>query len=115
VGSLRWPVIPAERAFNKPARTFAVQLQALKRYRTGGEQKVTVQHVMVNGGEKAIVGVVAQTAGGMGHDRKSEGQPGASATRLAHDVTPRTGVPTLRSEDAERERVPVTSNGEWPL
>jgi hypothetical protein len=24
-------------------------------------------------------------------------------------------VPTLRSEDAERERVPVTSNGEWPL
>jgi hypothetical protein len=29
-------------AFNKFARTFATQLEALKRYRTGGEQKVTV-------------------------------------------------------------------------
>ena len=28
----------AERAFNKLARTFAVQVEALKRYRTGGEQ-----------------------------------------------------------------------------
>jgi hypothetical protein len=27
------------------ARTFAAQVEALKRYRTGGEQKVTVQHV----------------------------------------------------------------------
>ena len=31
----------AERAFNKLARTFAMQVEALKRYRTGGEQKVT--------------------------------------------------------------------------
>jgi hypothetical protein len=29
----------AERAFNKLARTFAAQMEALKRYRTGGEQK----------------------------------------------------------------------------
>jgi len=36
----------AERAFNKLARTFTVQMEALKRYRTGGEQKVTVQHVL---------------------------------------------------------------------
>ena len=36
----------AERAFKKLARTFAVQMEALKRYRTGGEQKVTVQHVV---------------------------------------------------------------------
>src|SRR5260370_1156340 len=35
----------AERAFNKLSQTFAVQVEALKRYRTGGEQKVTVQHV----------------------------------------------------------------------
>jgi hypothetical protein len=38
----------ASNAFNKPARTFAVQLEALKRYRTGGEQKVTVQHVTMH-------------------------------------------------------------------
>jgi len=35
----------AERTLNKLARTFTNQLEALKRYRTGGEQKVTVQHV----------------------------------------------------------------------
>jgi hypothetical protein len=33
----------AERAFNKLTRAFATQMEALKRYRTGGEQKVTVQ------------------------------------------------------------------------
>jgi len=35
----------AERTLNKLARTFTNQLEALKRYRTGGEQNVTVQHV----------------------------------------------------------------------
>ena len=38
----------AERAFNKLARTFTTQVEALKRYRTGGQQKVTVEHVTVN-------------------------------------------------------------------
>ena len=52
----------AERAFNKLARTFATQLEALKRYRTGGEQKVTVQHVSVSEGGQAIVGNVTQAA-----------------------------------------------------
>jgi hypothetical protein len=50
----------AERAFNKLARTFASQMEALKRYRTGGEQKVTVQHVTVGEGGQAIVGNVTQ-------------------------------------------------------
>ena len=53
----------AERALNKLARTFAMQMEALKRYRTGGEQKVTVQHVSVNEGGQAIVGNVNQAAG----------------------------------------------------
>ena len=48
----------AERAFNKLARTFVSQVEALKRYRTGGEQKVTVEHVTVNEGGQAIVGTV---------------------------------------------------------
>jgi hypothetical protein len=46
----------AERAFNKLARTFATQIEALKRYQTGGEEKVTVQHVSVSQGSQAIVG-----------------------------------------------------------
>lgn len=54
----------AERALNKLARTYATQLEALKRYRTGGQQKVTVEHVTVNEGGQAIVGAVAH--GGRG-------------------------------------------------
>jgi hypothetical protein len=57
----------AERAFNKLARTFAAQLEALKRYRTGGEQKVTVKHVTVNEGGQAIVGSVMH--GGRGSSK----------------------------------------------
>ena len=53
----------AERALNKLARTFASQVEALKRYRTGGEQRVTVQHVSVNDNAQAIVGNVS-TGGG---------------------------------------------------
>jgi hypothetical protein len=53
----------AERAFNKLTRTFTTQVEALKRYRTGGEQKVVVEHVTVNAGGQAIVGAVG-TGGG---------------------------------------------------
>ena len=42
----------------KLARTFSAQLDAIKRYRSGGEQKVTVQHLSM----KAIVGNVNQNA-----------------------------------------------------
>lgn len=51
----------AERTLNKLARTFAAQVEALKRYRTGGEQKVTVEHVTVNEGGQAIVGNVSSS------------------------------------------------------
>ena len=54
----------AERALNKLARTFATQMDALKRYRTGGQQKVTVEHVTVNEGGQAIVGAVSAGGGG---------------------------------------------------
>jgi len=63
----------AERAFNKLARTFAAQVEALKRYRTGGEQTVRVEHVTVNGGGQAIVGTV--THGGRGTSEKTEPSP----------------------------------------
>jgi DNA topoisomerase IB len=51
-----------ERALNKLARTFAGHVEALKRYRTGGEQSVTVQHVSVSDGGQAIVGNVTQAS-----------------------------------------------------
>ena len=65
----------AERAFNKLARTFAVQMEALKRYRTGGEQRVTVQHVTVNEGGRAIVGAVSASAARPGGAGNQGGNP----------------------------------------
>ena len=47
-------------------RTFTTQMEALKRYRTGGQQKVTVEHVHVNEGGQAIVGVVNRGEGSSG-------------------------------------------------
>jgi hypothetical protein len=49
----------AARAFTKLARTFTAQVDALKRYRTVSEQKVTVERVTVNAGGQAIVGHVS--------------------------------------------------------
>lgn len=50
--------------FNKLARTFAAQVEALRKHRTGGKQTVLVQHVNVSDGGQAIVGNVQ--AGGRG-------------------------------------------------
>lgn len=50
----------------KMLRTFAAQMEALKRYRTGGQQKVIVEHVYVNEGGQAIVGVVNRGEGNSG-------------------------------------------------
>ena len=52
----------AERAFNKLARTFATQVEALNRYRTRGEHRVVVHQVNVNDGGQAIVGSVSSPA-----------------------------------------------------
>jgi hypothetical protein len=60
----------AERAFNKLARTFPAQVEALKRYRSGGKQTVRVEHVTVNEGGRAIVGNVSH--GGRGSPEKME-------------------------------------------
>ena len=63
----------AERAFNKLARTFAAQVQALKRYRSRGDQTVRVEHVTVNEGGQAIVGNVNH--GGRGRLKNEETTP----------------------------------------
>ncbi len=63
----------AERAFNKLARTFTTQVEALKRYRTGGEQRMVVEHVTVNEGGQAIVGSVSH--GGVGVQKKTRPTP----------------------------------------
>lgn len=50
--------------FTKLTRTFAAQVEALRKHRTGGKQTVLVQHVNVSDGGQAIVGNV--TRGGAG-------------------------------------------------
>lgn len=58
----------AERALNKLARTFAAQMDTLKRYRSKGQQVVRVERVTIQDGGQAIVGNVE--AGGRGREEK---------------------------------------------
>ena len=51
------------KAHARLARTFTNQMEALRKYRNGGEQKVTVQHVNVNDNAQAVIGDV-KTGGG---------------------------------------------------
>ncbi|MEP3329733.1 hypothetical protein [Sedimentitalea sp.] len=44
--------------YNKLARTYAAQVEALRKHRAGGKQTITVQHVNVSDGGQAIVGNV---------------------------------------------------------
>src|SRR5262249_45177457 len=59
-------------AFNKLTRTFAMQIEAFKRYCSGAEQKVTLQHVSTAEGGQAIVGNVTQAP--RKHGRKKAAQ-----------------------------------------
>ena len=52
----------------KLLRTYTAQMEALKRYRTGGQQKMIIEHVHVHKGGQAIVGSV--NPGGGGEDKK---------------------------------------------
>jgi hypothetical protein len=86
-----------QRALNRLARTFAAQMEALKRYRTAGEQKVTVEHVTVNDGGKAIVGSVMH--GGRGPPKKGRRPHGRS---LSFSEKPA----LLRDFKADKKAVP---------
>jgi hypothetical protein len=91
----------AERRFNKLARTFTTQVEALKRYRSKGEQKVTVEHVHVHDGGQAIVGNVSHP--GVGAAGKSDDQ--SHAKQIAH--APQPEMPC--DIEAERQALPVAS------
>lgn len=86
----------AERAFNKLARTFTTQMEALKRYRTSGEQKVTVQHVTVSEGGQAIVGNVTQ-------GRRASADGAAPSQPLALTKTETAPMPIIES----KSKIPV--------
>ena len=47
----------------KLCRTYALLAEALNKYRTKGQQKITVQHVNVNDGGQAVIGDINQGEG----------------------------------------------------
>ena len=73
-------------------------MEALKRYRSGGEQKMTVQHVHVAEGGQAIVGNVNAPAEGGRGARKNGDQP--------HALGYAPGIAMPREIKAERVAVP---------
>ena len=91
----------------KLLRTYAMQVEALQRYRGKGQQKVTVEHVHVYPGGQAIVGTV--TPGGGGTEKSEER---AHAPRA---ITDEPGTP-MRSPDPDRAAVPIARDaGKAPL
>jgi len=84
---------------NKFLRTFAAQVEALKRHRQKASQTIRVERVYVNEGGQAIVGDVHHTGGGA--QTKSEEQ--------AHALGYAPGTP-LWSEDPEGYALPVSGN-----
>ena len=51
----------ASNCLNKLSRTFAAQVEALKKHRSSGDQNVIVKHVHVYPGAQAVVGTVKRT------------------------------------------------------
>jgi hypothetical protein len=72
---------------NKLARTFAAQLEALKRYRSTGEQSIRVQHVTVNEGGQAIVGNVKTGGGGNPKNQSQSHAVGANEAASPSDAS----------------------------
>jgi hypothetical protein len=99
---------------NKLSRTYATLLDALNRHRGKGQQRVTVEHVTVNAGGQAVVGVVSPSASqapGGGGASKSEDQPHAKgAAEIGHAPEP-----ALWSSNALPESVSVASDAEWTV
>jgi hypothetical protein len=91
---------------NKLSRTYAVLLDALNRHRGKGQQKVTVEHVHVHAGGQAVVGVVEPLGGGGQSELKDQphGKQITHAPQLA-----------MRSEDKEREPVPIARDAKRPM
>jgi hypothetical protein len=88
----------------KLSRTFAIQMEALNRYRGKGQQTVTVEQVNVNSGGQAIVGAIASGSADTTEARNAP--PG---------ITYEPGTP-MRSPNAEREAMPVSrGSGEAAL
>jgi hypothetical protein len=92
-----------ERAFPKLARTFAAQVEALKRYRGKGERKAMGEGVELKAGGRGVVGTLPAA------DNSSK------ANGHSHERATHAPQPAMRSPNSERSTVPVPSDAERPL
>ena len=84
----------------KLLRTFALQIEALQRYRGKGQQKVTVEHVHVNAGGQAIVGAV--------HAPEIKSDKSDQHTDAMREIANAPDTPLRRSNPSQR-RLPIAS------
>ena len=78
-----------------------MQMETLKRYRSDGEQKVTVQHVSVNEGGQAIVANMTQDMR-ESVSKKFAGKPLALTNSLQEPM------PIIEEQQRERELIPAS-------
>jgi hypothetical protein len=87
----------------KLLRTFTVQMEALAKLRRGGEQKVTVEHVHVYPGGKAIVGSVETPTQGASLKQidQAHALPYAPGATLQGQIAAEQGVALIDESDGE--------------
>lgn len=91
---------------NKLSRTFAIQMEALQRYRgKTSQQKVTVEHVHVHAGGQAIVGHVAPSGGGGGNTKSKEQPHAKGSNQLDHQ--PAAPMPPMPCTNPAGEAMPI--------
>ena len=106
------PVNSAESVVSKLTRTFAMQMEALRRYRSGAEQKVTLQQVSVAEGGQAIIGNVTQAPRKNRQEKATQEkatQENATQERAATPppTLPDTNVVPMTSKDKRKENDPL--------
>jgi hypothetical protein len=96
----------------KLLRTYTTQLEALKRYRSAGEQRVVVQHQHVNvTAEQAAVQVNGTPPALRGEGAASKTEERSHEQQLAH-----ASEPAMRCPEPARNAMPVTGcDGASPL
>ena len=96
----------------KLLRTYTMQVEALKRYRSAGEQRVVVQHQHVNvTAEQAAVQVNGTPSALRGEGAASKTEERSHEQQLAH-----ASEPAMRCPEPARNAMPVTGcDGASPL
>ena len=84
----------------KLLRTFTSQIEALQRYRGKGQQRVTVEHVHVNSGGQALVGVANASKGNC----EIREQQADALQEISYAPNP-----PLRCSNPDRQPLPITA------